>query len=166
MKIIMFVHGTSHNSRWTNFLITLIAWTKVSRNPPLSGQNFDSSIYNNVMQWSRRFLGMVGWDPSVCKSHRLHVDILWFSFIKLGYIVSIPLRWWIIFLQSWTLTGYFSNSTGSSVTKCRLSPIIDVMCTWMNRMCKMNERMDGVLFPPAVRPTTEAGWPWPSQGQP
>ena len=33
-------------------------------------------------QWSGRFLG----DPSVCKSNRLHVDNLQFSFIKLGYI--------------------------------------------------------------------------------
>ena len=32
------------------------------------------------------FFDMTGWDPSVCKSNRLHVDILRFSFIKLGYI--------------------------------------------------------------------------------
>ena len=38
-------------------------------------------------QWSGRFLGVIGWDPSVCKSNRLHVDILRFSFIKLGYIL-------------------------------------------------------------------------------
>jgi hypothetical protein len=38
--------------------------------------------------WSGRFLGIIiGWDPSVCKSKRLHVDILRFSFIKLGYIL-------------------------------------------------------------------------------
>ena len=30
---------------------------------------------------------VIGWDPSVCKSNRLHVDILRFSFTKLGYIV-------------------------------------------------------------------------------
>ena len=40
-------------------------------------------------QWSGRFLGMMGWDPSVPKPNRLHVDILRFSFIKLGYIYSI-----------------------------------------------------------------------------
>ena len=40
------------------------------------------------LQWSGRFLGtMTGGDPSVCKSNRLHVDILWLSFIKLGYIL-------------------------------------------------------------------------------
>jgi hypothetical protein len=38
-------------------------------------------------QWSGRFLGTIGWDPSVRKSNRLHVDILRFSFIKLGYIL-------------------------------------------------------------------------------
>ena len=36
----------------------------------------------------RDFFGIItGWEPSVCKSNRLHVDILWFSFIKLGYIL-------------------------------------------------------------------------------
>ena len=34
-----------------------------------------------------RFLGIIGGDPSVCKSSRLHVDILRFSFMKLGYIL-------------------------------------------------------------------------------
>ena len=38
-------------------------------------------------QWSGRFLGIIDWDPNVCKSNRLYVDILWFSFIKLGYIL-------------------------------------------------------------------------------
>jgi hypothetical protein len=37
--------------------------------------------------WSGKFLDIIGWDPSVCKSNRLHVEILWFSFIKLGYIL-------------------------------------------------------------------------------
>jgi hypothetical protein len=70
--------------------------------------------------------GIIGWDPSVCKSNRLHADILWCSFIKLGYVLWIPMKWSVIFLQSWTSTGYFSNSTGSSATKChRFSPIID-----------------------------------------
>ena len=38
-------------------------------------------------QWSGRFLGIIAWDPGVCKSNRLHVDILRFSSIKLGYIL-------------------------------------------------------------------------------
>jgi hypothetical protein len=38
-------------------------------------------------QWSGRFLSTIGWDPNVCKSNRLHVDILRFSFNKLGYIL-------------------------------------------------------------------------------
>ena len=78
----------------------------------------------SAMQWSGRILGIIGWDPSICKSNRSHVDILRFSFIKLGYILQIPLKWLVIFLQSWTSTGYISNSTGSSVTNCRFSPII------------------------------------------
>ena len=70
------------------------------------------------------FLGITGWDTSVCKSNRLYADILRFSFIKLGYILQIPLKWSVIFLQSWTSTGYFSDSTGSSGTNCRFSLIV------------------------------------------
>ena len=69
------------------------------------------------------FLGIIDWYPSVCKSNRLHVDILWFSFIKLRYILSIPLEWSVI-LQSWVSTNYFSNSTCSFVTNYWLSLII------------------------------------------
>ena len=35
-------------------------------------------------QWSGRFLGIIGWDPSVCKSNRLHVDILRFFLYYIG----------------------------------------------------------------------------------
>ena len=48
------------------------------------------------------------------RSYRLHVDI--FRFFSLRNILSIPLKWWVNFLKSWTLTGYFPNSTGSSAT--------------------------------------------------
>ena len=75
-------------------------------------------------QWPGRCLGITSRDPSVCKSNRLHVDILQFSFIKLGCILWNPLKRSVIFLQSWTSTGYFSNSTGSSVTHCRFFPIM------------------------------------------
>ena len=34
-------------------------------------------------QWSGRFLGIIGWDPSVCKSNRLHVHIFRFSFYQI-----------------------------------------------------------------------------------
>ena len=41
-----------------------------------------------VEQWRGRILGIItGWDPSVGKSNRLHVDILRFSFINLGYYI-------------------------------------------------------------------------------
>ena len=42
---------------------------------------------NDMAQWSGRFLNIIGWDPNVCKSNQLHVDIPWVSFIKLGYIL-------------------------------------------------------------------------------
>ena len=77
-----------------------------------------------IDQWSGRFLGITGWDPNVWKPNRLHVDILRFSFVELGYILQIPLKRSVIFLQSCTSTGYFSNSAGSLVTNCRFSPII------------------------------------------
>ena len=84
--------------------------------------------YNLVLalkQWSGRFLGLISsWDPSVCKSNRLHVEILRLPFIELGYVPWIPLKWSVILRKSWTPTGYFSNSTGSSATTCRFSPII------------------------------------------
>ena len=38
------------------------------------------------------------------------------SFIKLRYILSFPLKWWVVFLQSWASTSHVSNSTGSSAT--------------------------------------------------
>jgi hypothetical protein len=31
--------------------------------------------------------GTIGWDPSACKSNRLHVGILWFFYIYLRYIL-------------------------------------------------------------------------------
>ena len=43
---------------------------------------------------------------------------LWLLLVTYGYV---PLEWSAIFLQSWTSTGYFSNSTGSIVTTCRFS---------------------------------------------
>ena len=83
-----------------------------------------SNLKFSFIQWSGRFLGIIGWDPSVCKSNRLYVDILRFSFIKWRYFLQIPLKWSIIFMQSWTSTGYFSNSTGSFATNCWFSPIM------------------------------------------
>ena len=58
------------------------------------------------VQWSGRFLGITSSDPSVCNSNRLHVDIVRFSCIKLGYILQIPLKWSVMFLQSWASTVY------------------------------------------------------------
>ena len=68
---------------------------------------------------------ITGWDPSVCKSNQLHVDMLRFSFIKLRYIPYIPPKWSVIFLQSWTSVAYFSNSTGSFVTNCQTMSMFD-----------------------------------------
>ena len=50
--------------------------------PPVKPVTFP--CYN---QWLRRFLDTMGWDPSVCKSNRLHADILRLSFSRLGYYI-------------------------------------------------------------------------------
>ena len=47
-------------------------------------------------------------------------------FITFKYSLQIPLRWSVIFWKSWTSTGYFSNSTSSSINSGPLSLFIDV----------------------------------------
>ena len=42
-----------------------------------------------------------------------------FPLLNWGIFYEIPVKWSVIFLQSWTSTSYSSNSTGSSVTNCR-----------------------------------------------
>ena len=59
------------------------------------------------------FLGILSRESSVSKSIWWHVDIVRFSIINLMYTLKIHLNGLVIFLQSWTSTGYFSNS-GSS----------------------------------------------------
>ena len=49
-----------------------------------------------------------------------------FPLLNWGYILWISLKRSITFRQSSTSTGYLSNSTGSYVTNCRFSPIIDL----------------------------------------
>ena len=64
-------------------------------------ENWKMSTCNHRLgQRSGRVLGTTGWDPSVCKSNRLHVDILRFSFMKLGYILYFFLKWSVFFLHS------------------------------------------------------------------
>ena len=72
-----------------------------------------------------KFLGIFGQDPSDSKSNRLHVDIFQCCFIHLRYILHIPLKCLVIILKSWTSTGFFSNSTSSSVRNCWFSPSIN-----------------------------------------
>jgi hypothetical protein len=60
-----------------------------------------------------RFLSIIGQDPCVPKSNRLLVDVVRFFFIGLRYIPWTHLQW--------SATGYFSNSSASSVTSDRFS---------------------------------------------
>ncbi len=45
------------------------------------------SIEVNVVQCLGRFLGIIGQDPSVSKSNRLHIVIIRLFFIELRYIL-------------------------------------------------------------------------------
>ena len=47
-----------------------------------------------------------------------------FPLLNSSYFLESPLEWYAIFLQPPTSTGYFSNSTGSSITNNRFFPII------------------------------------------
>ena len=110
---------------------------QLMNNLPLKLTSYKNFIVQARNKWLGRCLGIItGWDPSVCNSHRLHVHILWCFLIKLEYIPYIPLKRSVLFLQSWTSTGYFWNSTPSSVTNCRFSPIIgsDLLGSWMHMM--------------------------------
>ena len=53
------------------------------------------------------FLGKISQDPSVSKSNQFQVVIFQvFRFKNLKYISQIPLKWWVIFLESWTSPSY------------------------------------------------------------
>ena len=69
-----------------------------------------------IITMSGRFLGIIGWDPSVSKSNWLHLDIFRFFFIHLRFILWNPLSRWVVFLKFWISPGYLLNSTGSCVT--------------------------------------------------
>ena len=60
----------------------------------------------------------------------IHVDILQFSFIKLGHIQQSPWKLSVNFLQSWTSTGLFGGN-------CRFSPIIE--CEWSSLLMRITD---------------------------
>ena len=49
----------------------------------------------------------------------------WICVNSSGYILYIPLKWWVVLLKSWikTSTDQFRNSTSSSVTSSRISSV-------------------------------------------
>jgi len=85
----------------------------IYRNNLKSKGNFRTPhLKSNTNSLCKRFLNITTWDPSVCQSNQLHVDIFQFFNTNSKYILEIPLKWSLIFRKSWTSTGYFSNSTG------------------------------------------------------
>ena len=62
-----------------------------------ANQPTHSFLVGCLNQWLGRFLGITGWNLSVCKSNRLYVDILRFSFIKFGLFYKILSSDWYVF---------------------------------------------------------------------
>ena len=98
--------------------------------PHFSTQN-QAMCHGNIgsSQCSRRFLNIVGQNPSVSKSNQLHVVISRVIFIIICcYIPHIPLKWWVVFLKSWTSTGsyvtsdWFYSFLGSSPIEIQSKP--------------------------------------------
>ena len=89
-------------------------------------------------------MGLVDGDPRVCKSNQLHVQSSGYPLLDwVVYLMNSFKNDWSFSCSSLfnisfktmgnliscsrlelTSTGYFSNSTGSSVNNCRFSPII------------------------------------------
>jgi hypothetical protein len=75
-----------------------------------------------------KFLAIVGQKPSGSKSNWLHADIFWFFFIESGYILHIPLKWWMNFpkVMNFNRFFHFSNLTDLYATTL----IWQVMSPW------------------------------------
>ena len=58
----------------TQFAVFSVTWKKSVTHP----------ILKRMLQWSGRTLGIINWNPSGCKSNRLHVDILRFFLYWIG----------------------------------------------------------------------------------
>jgi len=99
--------------------------------------------------------------PSVSKCSQLHVDIVWFFFVDLGYILWIPPKWWwVIFLKTWTSTGH--TAAGSMKSKMISEAIHQSLrpnrffysswagslhsCFWSEWKCSQNWCLDGILL--------------------
>ena len=94
-----------------------------------------STMLTRLWQCLGGFLSTTTPYPSVPKSNRVHVCILWISFIKSGIYStnsSKTIGNYFSCSLGLTSTGYFSNSTSSSVTNCWFSPIIGL---WMRGDC-------------------------------
>ena len=91
------------------------------------------SVTNGVMWTSIHASPILRWS-SHCRSNATTTwDILGNYALTLGNAhgglairsrvgeAKLPLEWWVIFMMSWISTGYFSNSTSSSVTGCQFS---------------------------------------------
>jgi hypothetical protein len=82
-KLLATEHQTVAEEEWASF------WCNLSHTLAQTGRP-DTALSERVFSMAvviGEFLGIIGSDAGVCKSDRLHVDILRFSFIKLGHII-------------------------------------------------------------------------------
>ena len=91
-----------------------------------------------------------GWD--VCKSNRLHVDILRFPLLICDIFYRLHSNLSVNSLQSATSTGYFSNSTSLSVTNCRFSRSLP---RTLSSCLRMNVKSKGSIPPATKAPSNQ-----------
>ena len=134
--------GASYRSHWYIYTISfyVMCWLWLCRIPI-------QDIYLDLIQcprtvghnWSRSECFQV--QPVTC----WHLSV--FFFIKLGYIPWNTPKWSVIVPKSRTSTGYFSNSSGSSVTSSsRFSPFIDLICPFCRHSCTIHRYAMHSLF--------------------
>ena len=126
----------NHRGKFMHTLLSSFPSSLVAFRGIMYRQTYFSVQYGFFHTWEALMLWNVmseeifghNWSISWCfQVQRLHLLIFHFCFIDLMYILRNPLEWLMIFLTSWTPTGYLSNSTNSYVTSCRFSPFIGGM---------------------------------------
>jgi hypothetical protein len=71
-----------------------------------------------------------------------------------GIFYTVPLKRSVIFLQSWTSTSYFSNSTGSIATNFRSSPTIASLLLKVETPYHDND----LILTPIISPQSGSQW--------
>jgi hypothetical protein len=106
---------------WMGFAI-ICCFSFVAWGPVLAGKcwiNWKLKLW--VMSGEGRILDIIGQDASVSKSNPVTCrDLPVVPLFIVGCTLQTPLKCSVEFLKSWTSSGYFSNSIGSSATSGRV----------------------------------------------